>query len=290
MLPLFIDPIVAGVCRMFRIVVSGLVATVAGAGLSVPLQQAYADALVIASKSPNIRAGSILPDDRTLELSAGETVTMLMADGRTRTITGPFAQPVASFSKGRPADDTLWTSVAASLQKSTARQRTGAARSGEPVGSGGSGPEVRRYATAPARNAAASAPAPAEREPAVQSFSWLHVPIHAEGDYCIQKGSDPVLVRGVAVGDQSATVIDVRAGTRAHVIFAAGSATAAWPDRIKVTTGPYALQLPQSAARQIRLRVIDPLPQADETLRLLHSQRCQAQIEAWLRGVATANR
>jgi hypothetical protein len=48
--------------------------------------------------------------------------------------------------------------------------------------------------------------------------------------------------------------------------------------------------MPESQPRQIRLRVIDPLPQADETLRLLHSQRCQSQIDAWLRGVATAGR
>jgi hypothetical protein len=129
-----------------------------------------------------------------------------------------------------------------------------------------------------------------DRPSAGVPFSWLHVPIDAEGDYCIQKGNGLVLSRGASAAVQPATVIDVRAGARAQVIFATGNTTTPWPSMIRVTTGPYALQMPESQPRQIRLRVIDPLPQADETLRLLHSQRCQSQIDAWLRGVATAGR
>ena len=274
---------------MFRTVVSGLMTTVACSAFFGAVQNARADALVIATKAQGIRSGAILPDDRVLELSAGETVTVLMVDGRSRTIAGPFKQPVASFSKGRPADDALWKSVVASLQKSAAKNRIGVARAREPVGGSGA-PAARSYAKAPSSDAGSGPASVIDRPSAGVPFSWLHVPIDAEGDYCIQKGSGLVLSRGASAAVQPATVIDVRAGARAQVIFAAGNKTTPWPSMIRVTTGPYALQMPESQPRQIRLRVIDPLPQADETLRLLHSQRCQSQIDAWLRGVATAGR
>lgn len=270
---------------MFRTDLIGLAVALACGVITGPITEARADALVIASKAA-IRVGSTLPDDKVLELQSGQSVTVLLTDGRTRTIEGPFSAPVASFSKGRPADEALWTSVVASLRRAAPSKRTGNvhARKRETGGSYPSG--ARSYARAPS----SPAPAPAAVSERAAVFSWKQIPIDAEGDYCIGKGSGLVLARLVDKEMQPATVIDVRAGARAQVIFAAGNTTAVWPATIVVKTGPYALQLPEKPPRQVRLRVIDPLPQADETLRLLHSQRCQAQIDAWLRGVATASR
>jgi len=278
---------------MFRTVLTGVAAVAVAWGVLIaPVSPVRADALVIASKAGGLRAGSVLDDAHVLDLEAGQSVTLLLVDGRTRAIVGPFSEPIASFSKGRPSDETFWQTVVSSLPRPTARKRAARRKTAEaPARRYGSGrPETHRYAKAPAPPRSVAPAGAVERLPAGMSFSWKQVPIDAEGDYCIQKGDGLVLARVSAAAAQPATVIDVRAGARAQVIFTAGNATTAWPAAIAVKTGPYALQLPQETPRQIRLRVIDPLPQADETLRLLHSQRCQSQIEAWLRGVATANR
>ncbi len=257
------------------------------AGAAEPVQ---ADALVIASKMPNIRVGMTLADDRVLDVPAGQQVTLLLVDGRTRTISGPFKQPVGGFSKGRPSDDTLWRAVVASLRKQQ-RPRIGAAR-----------PPVAAYRPSPpdpvgsGRTAARSFRPSASKEGAVggaaigsaMAFSWARIPVTAKGDYCVQKGANLVLVG--SAGTQAATLVDIRAGAQAQVIFATGLTEAPWPRAITARTGPYALRLPDGPPKQFRLRVIDPLPQADETLRLLHSQKCQSQVEAWVRGVATASR
>ena len=206
---------------MFRTDRIGLAVALACGVITGPITEARADALVIASKAA-IRVGSTLPDDKVLELRSGQSVTVLLTDGRTRTIEGPFSAPVASFSKGRPADEALWTSVVASLRRAAPSKRTGNvhARKRETGGNYPSG--ARSYARAP------SSPAPA---PAAV-FSWKQIPIDAEGDYCIGKGSGLVLARLVDKEMQPATVIDVRAGARAQVIFAAGNTTAVWPATI----------------------------------------------------------
>ena len=254
------------------------------AGLGLGASPVWADALVIGSKAPALRVGATLGDNVVIDIPAGQSVTLLMSDNRTRTINGPFKQPVASFSKGRPSDGTLWQTVAASLPQGGAKKRS-ALRSAPRDPVGGSGRDA--VALAPP---SPMAPASAPPAPITLPFSWKQIPIDAEGDVCVEKGNALALVRPAAGAAQAATVIDVRAGARAQIMFAAGSISTAWPAAITAKTGPYALQLPQAQPKQIRLRVIDPLPQADETLRLLHSQKCQQQIEAWLRGVATASR
>jgi hypothetical protein len=268
-------------------------AVAAGAGVSV--SPAMADAVVIGSKAPALRVGATLADDTVLDVPAGQSVTLLMSDNRTRTINGPFKQPVASFSKGKPSDDTLWQTVTQSLSKAGPKKKSAVALRDSAGGSGRPGP--RAFASRPSPSPGAVATAPPSpvlgaAAPTLQPlpFSWKQIPIDAEGDVCVEKGNVLALVRPGTGPAQAATVIDVRAGARAQVMFAAGSSSTAWPASIVAKTGPYALQLPQNQPKKFRLRVIDPLPPADETLRLLHSQKCQLQIEAWLRGVATASR
>ena len=258
---------------------------------------AQADALVMASKVPGVRIGATLADDAVLHIPAGGAVTLLLVDGRTRTVNGPFQQTVGTFSKGRPSDDTLWRTVVASLPKPQ-RPRIGAARSPtppaaayrpsprDPVGSGQTA--ARSFQPNASRENSVGGSAVGSAMSTGMAFSWARIPVTAEGDYCVQKGASLMVVRSDST--QTATLVDVRAGAQAQIIFASGLTEAPWPRAIAARTGPYALRLPGSAPKQFRLRVIEPLPQADETLRLLHSQKCQSQVEAWVRGVATASR
>jgi len=178
---------------------------------------------------------------------------------------------IADISRGEARNEGLWNDVvnAMARQKRADESVVGAVRSVAPSGTRG------------------AAPAPAEAKP---SFSWRMVPIDAGGDVCIEKGVALDLLRSKPGKPLTVIVVNRQDQRRGEASFAVGSATAKWPASVGADVGMYAVSFPDQPVRTIRLRPIAPLPAADETLRVLHSQRCLAQIEAWLAGIAVAGR
>lgn len=220
-----------------------------------------ADVIVIGSDSPAIKAGAVLADAATLDVPSGASVTIMLPSGRTERLKGPLTRAVAELAKGEKSEPGLWDSVQRYVQKQ-----------GKP--SEGHVGAVRSLAPKPAK-----APLP---------FSWRQVPVDSDGDVCVEKGVPIELARPGGGKSTRLTVVDMQAQKRADTTFAEGASSAPWPKEIEPKVGTYSLVVEGAPMRELRLRLVSPLPAPDETLRVLHGQRCQRQIEAWLRAVMTA--
>lgn len=226
---------------------------------------ALADVLVLDSTVPALKRGSTLSDTAILEIAPGQRVVLMLPSGSTTSLAGPVKRPVKDISHGQTVNKALWDQVSGMLSGGGSSQSLGATRS--------------------ARTDTSAKP----RGPV--GFSWERVPIDAEGDICIKKGAVLKLARGKSEELPKVTLVDVQTTKKVDIEFAPGQAEAPWPAAIAVRTGKFAMVLPDQTQRmrQIQLRVIDPLPAADDTARLLHSQKCQVQFEAWVKGLASAN-
>lgn len=69
--------------------VTGIVASMMMAGTAFA-----ADIVVLDSSASAIAPGSILNDAAAVDIPGGATVTLIMADGETRTVSGPYSGPV----------------------------------------------------------------------------------------------------------------------------------------------------------------------------------------------------
>lgn len=234
----------------FALAVSALAATAA-----------RADIIVIGSDAPAIKAGSVLADSATIDVPSGASVTVMLPSGRTERLKGPLKRSVAELAKGEKSDPSLWDSVQRYVQKQ-----------GKP--SEGQIGAVRSLAPKPTKG-----PLP---------FSWRQVPVDADGDVCIEKGAPIEVARPPGGKSARLTVVDMQGQKRAETAFAEGAASAPWPKDIEAKVGTYALVVENAPMREFRLRLVSPLPGPDDTLRVLHGQRCQRQVEAWLKGLMTA--
>lgn len=253
----------------FEKIVAAAVVAAGFAAFAAPA--ARADLIVLSSTAPALKAGVVLPDSAALDLPKGARIRVMLPSGRTQEIKGPSQAKVADISKGEARNEGLWNDVvnAMARQKRADESVVGAVRSVAPSGTRG------------------AAPSPAEAKP---SFSWRMVPIDAGGDVCIEKGAALDLLRSKPGKPLTVIVVNRQDQRRGEASFAVGSATAKWPASVGADVGMYAVSFPDQPVRTIRLRPIAPLPAADETLRVLHSQRCLAQIDAWLAGIAVAGR
>lgn len=240
---------------------------------------ARADVIVVSSNAASIKAGSVLGNDKTIDVPSGARVRVMMPSGRTHELKGPAKVMVADLGKGEAINESLWNDVKRLVanQKQATESTIGAVRSMAPKSSGEGASAPRAYKYVPD---AVTPPA----------FSWRRVPIEAGGDVCVEKGAPLELMRAAPGRPLAINVVNVQSKKRGAAEFAVGSAMAAWPADVGTEVGLYALVMPDGAKRDIRLRPIAPLPEADETLRVLHGQRCLVQVEAWLRGQMTAAR
>lgn len=256
---------------------------------------ATADVLILGTEGTNAKRGTVLTDTDTITLPAGAHLKVLTPAGRAVTLTGQGSWRVSQLSAGETRNEVLWRDIIALLPRDEAetaetapsarpvQPRSFAMRQPtEPSGDAGKRPSGARNGRGAGEPARTRAPQPA--------FSWRSVPLEAEGDICVEKGAPLTLARAGTSAPVTVTVVDVDARIRAAATFKAGSATAPWPADIAPHIGVFAVVAPpETTARQFRLRLIAPLPAADETLRFLHSQRCRMQLQAWLRGVAVAS-
>mgnify|MGYP001765876230 CR=1 FL=1 len=232
---------------------------------------AAAEVIVLGSSAAALKPGSVIADTATIDLPAGERLRVMLPSGRTQEFKGPAAIKVGSLGAGEKRNESLWNDVRRLVanQKTASESSVGAVRSVAPkAATGGS-----------TRSQGATAP----------QFSWRRVSIDSDGDVCVEKSAPLEMQRGAPGRPMSIVVVNMQSRKRATAEFSVGSATTAWPQGVGTEVGRYTVVLSDGVKREIRLRPIDPLPAADDTIRLLHSQRCLQQVEAWLRGQQIAS-
>ena len=226
---------------------------------------ARADIVIIGSNSPALAIGMVLSDVQTLEVPDGSSVRVMSPSGRTQVFKGPLKKSVKEVADKGPADATLWKTVTArnaALSVNAERPRTGATR-----------------------GMTAAAPSPA----AAYKFSWQQVPVFADGDICVEKGATLLLVRAGPGKQERVAVVDMLGGKRSEVMFADGRTQAPWPSDLEARVGGFAFQAEGQPARQIKLRLIAPLPSAEDAVRVLNGQRCDIQRNALLDALKDPN-
>ncbi len=226
--------------------------------------QAAAQVIVVQSTAKSVRAGSALSNDAKVLIPAGAKAVFVLPSGATRTVSGPFDGRAGDLTKGVKANPGVFEAVKRYVQTGGSSQKSvGAVRS----------------AAAPL---ALGKPLP---------FSWRTVPLSSNGDVCLERGVSVELVRSRTAKAQTITVVDMKTKQRAKAVFAAGQGTAAWPPEIAMQAGTtYALLTAGRRARQIRLRLISPLPPPEDVLQVLHHQRCQGQFRNWIRSMQLASK
>lgn len=211
-----------------------------------------AQAIVLGSDTSNARPGQVLENSESLSVQKGGSVRVMLPSGATRVLKGPQEVKVSELTKGSPANTDLWNTVTAYV--------TTAPPDDEPFTRG-----------------LAPASTPADRFP----FSWHDIPTNTTGDICIEKGASISLVRPSSKADATVTVIDMQGGgQRGEAHFGKGEERAPWPATIPLRVGSYALSEPGQPPRQFRLRLVTPIPGADDAIRVLHGQRCALQRDA----------
>lgn len=227
-----------------------------GASLAA-LSPAMAEVVVLQSSAPGLSAGQVLQDGDRVSIPAGNSAILVLPNGSTKTVTGPADTTAGRLAGGVSRNEALLEAV-----KSFVR-----------TGGTGAGSVGAMRSVAPQSARAVGGPA----------FSWDRIPISANGDYCVAKSDNLSLVRETARGNLSITVVGFQSGERVTVDFVDGRADAPWPSNLEADVGKYAFVGQGRPMRQIRLRIIDPLPSRDDTLRVLFTQRCEGQVEDFLK-------
>jgi len=228
---------------------------------------AQAQVIVLQSTVGKFKPGSTLAKSTQVAIPEGGSMTVVLASGATRTINGPFSGKVASLSSGGSSNAALFNAVKSYIKTGgSSQKKVGALRSLAPRGT--------------SRSAS----------PASVKFSWTSVPVSTSGDYCVQKGAPLKLERARAGKPMQITLVDLQSTSRVQLNFGSADAEVDWPPELPIRQASYAILAKGRAMKQMRLRLISPLPSADQTLQVLHGQRCSLQFGAYLRGFAVTQR
>jgi hypothetical protein len=234
-----------------------------GAGLTVGglAGGATAQVIILKSTAPGLQRGAVVPNTARIVVPEGSAVTLALPSGAWRSLAGPVDMRVAELTRGSRADPAVFNAIRSFAENESVRSFA-SVRSASP--SSGGGGRTR--------------------------FSWRDIPISTQGDYCVEKGAELSLVRGGAGQPQPLTVVNMNSASRARIQFGAEDTRIPWPSDLTPENGSFAILVPRKRMRQIRLRLIGPLPAPEQTLRVLHGQRCNVQFQAYLRGVMLAQR
>ena len=230
---------------------------------AVTVSSVNAQVIVIQSSAKNLKVGQTIANDVRIKIPAGNQAIFVLPSGTTRTVSGPFDGAASQLTKGVRRDPSIFEAVKKYVKTGGATQKSvGATRSfAAPGGSSRSIP-----------------------------FSWNQLPLTANGDFCLAKDQQVELVRFRKRGSATVTLVDMRSQNRANVQFNAGSATSTWPEDLPLATGTYTLLAPAQRIRQVRIRLISPIPDKEDTLRVLFGQRCFKQFQDWLKEIRVASR
>ena len=191
-------------------------------------------------------------------------MVVVLPSGATRTINGPFDGKVAGLSKGGGRSNAALFNAVKKFVKTggASTKKVGALRS------------------------ARSSSSPTRKRTALP-FSWSQIPLNVKGDVCLSQATEVVLYRASAQREQTVTVIDLTSTARARATFPAGVQELPWPVDVTLQSGNYAISPKGRKMSQVRVRMIDPLPSAEQTLQVLYGQRCFRQFQAYLNGLRT---
>ena len=223
---------------------------------------ARADVIVIQSSAPSLKSGQTIKGNGKIIVPSGKSAVLMLPNGSTKTLSGPFEGTAASLTKGLNRNAALLDSV-------TNYIRTGGANTSNVGATRGIAP--------PQRQGGAAAHS--------GSFSWREVPVEASGDICVEKGAPITLTRGNTQASEDITIVDMKSAKRAVVSFASGVGVADWPADIDPANGGVAVLAPRQKMKRLRMHLIDKVPAADETVKVLYAQRCVSQMQAYLAGL-----
>jgi len=223
---------------------------------------AYAQVIVLQSTANAYKSGVTLSKSDEVNVPEGKMIVVVLPSGVTRTINGPFSASAANLAKsGGRVNTALFKAVSNYLKTGGATASSvGAVRSAAP------------HSIAPKFNA---------------PFSWNTIYTRASGDICIDKNAPVSLERSVSNTPKSFTVVDLSNMQKAKVLFPAGMNTLPWPVELQLKNNNYGILTKGRRMQQVRIRFIDPLPAPENTLQVLHGQRCSLQLKAYLRDLTT---
>ena len=226
-----------------------------------------AQVIVLQSSVPQYKAGKTLTKTDRVTIPEGGSMMVVLPSGATRTISGPFNGQVSGLSSGRTSNAALFNAVKKFVKTGGSTTKSVGAM----------------------RSISSRKPAAAPRA-AKAKFSWTTVPIWARGDVCLEKGAEISLVRSRAGKALTVTVVDMQSSNRTKVRFGDGESAVAWPSELALKNSSFAILPDGQAMQQIRMRLIAPIPTPEQTLQVLHGQRCRMQFEAFLRGFLVSQR
>lgn len=220
---------------------------------------AQAQVIVLQSTVAKFKPGTTLAKSTRVVIPAGGTMLVVLSSGATRTVPGPYNGTVAELAKGGGVSNAALFNAVKNYVKT-----------------GGS-----TTSSVGALRSVVSSKGPA--------FSWTTIPVKASGDLCLEKGAAISLERGRAGRALELTIVDLDSSRRANVQFGKSETRVAWPGEVPLRNGSFALLKGRRDMKQIRVRLIAPLPGPGETLQVLHGQRCGTQFEAYLRKIKAAS-
>ncbi len=208
-----------------------------------------ADQLVIvASTVEQLPRGTMVDGSAELTLAEGSSLTLVSKSGELTKLEGPF-QGIPSAGDPGEGDAGLLFALEQLLENRKAEETPGVFRSG----AGGDQP----------------------------SGPWW-IDTSRSGHYCVHPAHPPVLWRPRPESAGSVEIRQLRGGGTGEAQWAAGEATAPWPEKLKLEDGgAYVLQKTRSPRRQIILHLLGERSGADELQQLvgLVSQGCMQQAE-----------
>ncbi len=204
-----------------------------------------AQAVVIKSSVSGLAVGAMIDEGQAIEVPAGESVTFVTPAGQTLTRQGPFSG--AAVGGGSGGDESVVRTISGFLNKKGGETRVGAVRAG------------------------------GNRSPDDAGV----IPLSASGLYCAPEDGAP-LWRADTDAPQTFTLREVASRSSADVDFAAGEATAAWPDGVPLRDGGTYLVRTKGSVRSSRLVLsVAPQPLANDAVRLawMIDQGCSRQAD-----------
>lgn len=225
------------------------------------VQRAAADIIVLESSVDAFVPGQVYADDVPVTLAEGESLSVVLPSGETKSVNGPLTGRVADVAKGAKLDNSVWATVTGILQRGAASEDQAGA--------------VRSLGASPSSDAAMMA-----------DFSWTVVPAFVEGSFCVQKDAQLEISRP-PLGDVDTMVIaDPAAGANVPIRWPSDAETVAWPSQVPPAADKtYSFQVPSLPEKQVTLRFLEqPLPADTALLPTLIAKGCTFQVESWLMG------
>ncbi len=220
--------------------------------------QAAGEVIVLSTDAAGLTPGTTLAAGDAVNLAEGQSLQVLLGNGTTKTVEGPFAGTAGDLSSGVEKNTSLWSTMTGVLKGGDERSATGAVRS-----------------------ITGGAPAPGA---APSGFSLTMMPAHATGTFCLTGDGPYEVGQPMFLNAPTATLIDLKSQERATVRWTPGKSSAVWPRRVAPQDqSRYMVLLPRLPVRQVEVSLMRDAPDKDAVLAELSRRGCKFQMEAWLR-------